>query len=96
MEVVPPPPPFAVQFRLGLSSLSATGTFFDYEHRHVLRVTIIRSLFDRVLIAILLLLPLMLQTFIKKIWPGYFLPATVVLKKLKPDWDNEFENEKYI
>ncbi|KAH8663751.1 hypothetical protein BGZ61DRAFT_431711 [Ilyonectria robusta] len=96
VEVVPPPRPFAVQFRLGLSNLSATGTFFDYEHRHVLRVTIVRSLFDRVLIAILLLLPLILQSFFKKIWPGYFLPSTVVLKKLKPDWDDEFENEKYI
>lgn len=59
-------------------------------------MTIVRSLFDRVLIAIFLLLPLILQSFFKKIWPGYFLPSTVVLKKLKPDWDDEFENEKYI
>lgn len=93
---MPPPPPFAVQFWLGLNRVSATGTFFDYEHRHVLRLTIIRNSFDRILIAILLLLPLMIQSFVKNIWPGYFLPSTVVLKKLKPDWDEEFENEKRI
>lgn len=27
-------------------------------------------------------------------WPGWSLPKTVVLKKLKPDWDEEFESEK--
>jgi hypothetical protein len=31
---------------------------------------------------------------IRKIWPGWFLPDTVILKKLKPDWDEEFDTEK--
>ncbi|OAA50270.1 Protein kinase-like domain protein [Metarhizium rileyi] len=26
--------------------------------------------------------------------PGYFLPEQVILKSLKPGWDDEFENEK--
>ncbi|CAD6441430.1 7057c26d-10e9-4b37-b265-2e75a618539d [Sclerotinia trifoliorum] len=31
---------------------------------------------------------------LKAIYPDWFLPPTVILKKRKPDWDNEFETEK--
>lgn len=35
-----------------------------------------------------------MQLTVKAIWPGLFLPSQVILKKLKPDWDEEFEHEK--
>lgn len=33
---------------------------------------------------------------LKAIYPEWFLPSTVILKKRKPDWDKEFENEKLM
>jgi hypothetical protein len=35
-----------------------------------------------------------LQTLIATNFPGFFLPDRVVLKKMKPGWLEEFDNEK--
>jgi hypothetical protein len=45
-------------------------------------------------VAFLSKLPDSVQTLINGIWPGWFLFKTVVLKKLKRDWDDEFDAEK--
>ena len=83
------------QFRLGRSTVSAVAEApYDLEHQHVLRLTILRGIWQRRLVAFVCKLPSSVQTFIKKTWPGWFLPATVVLKKLKPGWDDEFDTEK--
>ncbi len=82
---------------MGCNIVSTVG---DYCGRtnfpHVLRLTIIRDGWYRFLFPLLLLLPTMFRNRIKRIWPGYFLPAQVVLKKLKPGWDEEFDNEKHM
>ena len=59
-------------------------------------MTILRGIWERRLVALVSKLPASVQTFIKKTWPGWFLPKTVVLKKLKPDWDEEFDTEKEV
>ena len=40
------------------------------------------------------MLPANIRAPIRRIWPGYFLPDHVVLKKRKPGWEEDFENEK--
>lgn len=37
-----------------------------------------------------------LQSLPRALFPGLFLPDRVVLKRLKPDWIDEFDNEKRI
>lgn len=76
--------------------MSAIGTVNDDCHPHVLRLAIIRNRFDHAVCALLFRLPPILQAPFRKIFPGYFLPPRVVLKKLKPDWDEEFDHEKRI
>ncbi|APA08601.1 hypothetical protein sscle_04g033710 [Sclerotinia sclerotiorum 1980 UF-70] len=40
--------------------------------------------------------PLKFYMGLKAIYPEWFLPSTVILKKRKLDWDDEFETEKRI
>lgn len=65
-------------------------------NQHVLRLTILRGLWQRKLVALLSRLPGAVQAFVIIIWPGWFLPDTVVLKTPKPDWDEEFDTEKEV
>ncbi|KAI8721341.1 hypothetical protein NCS52_00581400 [Fusarium sp. LHS14.1] len=83
-----------VKFRLGWSIVCAIGSQNDSYHPNVLRLSIIRSSFDRVVITLFRRLPLVVQSLTKSIIPGYFLPSKVVIKKLKPGWNDEFNNEK--
>lgn len=41
-------------------------------------------------------MPLFIQSAVGSIWPGLFLPSQLILKKLKKDWDEEFDNERQI
>ncbi len=41
-------------------------------------------------------LPLAIQKMVRSFWPAYFLPDVVILKKLKPGWDDKFDNEQAI
>ncbi|KAJ2893944.1 hypothetical protein MKZ38_008067 [Zalerion maritima] len=79
--------------RLGWNTLTGVGPANDCEHHHVLRLNICRSRTDRIIVRFLRWLPSPLQCAIRKFWPGYFLPGNIVLKKLKPQWDVEFDNE---
>ncbi|KAJ4309437.1 hypothetical protein N0V84_011506 [Fusarium piperis] len=47
----------SVRFRFKANTLSAIGRYTDAEHPNVLRLTIVRSAFDRTIIRILLALP---------------------------------------
>ncbi|WAO96964.1 Hypothetical protein NCS54_01466100 [Fusarium falciforme] len=85
--------PISVKFRFKANTLSAIGDWTDAEHPNVLRLTIVRSAFDRAIIWILLALPYTLQNLARALVPGYFLPSRIILKKMKPDWDDEFDNE---
>lgn len=73
--------------------MTAVGDWSDREHPNVLRLTILRSSFDQAVISILLALPYSLQNLARTLVPGYFLPPRIVLKKIKPEWDDEFNNE---
>ncbi len=44
------------------------------------------------MLSLLLLLPF--QGVIRRLWPVYFLPDTIVLKKHKPDWDHYYRREQ--
>ncbi|KPM42285.1 hypothetical protein AK830_g4282 [Neonectria ditissima] len=88
--------PRRIEFRLGHSIVSATGKANDSKHLNVVHLSILRSPFERTLLALILRLPIFLQTLIATIFPGLFLPHRVVLKKVKPGWLEEFENEKLM
>ncbi|RMJ18927.1 hypothetical protein CDV36_001330 [Fusarium kuroshium] len=83
-----------VKFRLGWSTVSAIGNQNDSYHPNVLQLSIIRSSFDHSVIALFRRLPLVIQSLVKSVVPGYFLPSRIVIKKLKPGWSDEFKNEK--
>ncbi|KAH8649589.1 hypothetical protein BGZ61DRAFT_542266 [Ilyonectria robusta] len=85
--------PISVKFRFNANTLSAVGDWSDSEHPNVLRLTILRSSFDQAVISILLALPYAIQNFARALVPGYFLPPRIVLKKTKPQRDDEFNNE---
>ncbi|RSL70472.1 hypothetical protein CEP51_012190 [Fusarium floridanum] len=86
----------SVRFRFKANTLSAIGRYTDAEHPNVLRLTIVRSAFNRAIIRILLALPYTLQNLARALVPGYFLPSRIILKKIKLDWDDEFDNEVCI
>ncbi|RSL50051.1 hypothetical protein CEP51_015396 [Fusarium floridanum] len=85
-----------LQFRMRLSTISAIGEANDSEHPNVLRLSIIRRRLDHIIIALILRLPMFLQSLPRALFPGFFLPDRVILKRLKPDWLDEFDNEKRI
>lgn len=74
--------------------MSAIAHLVDSVHPNVLRLSLVRTAFDRAVVSLLLRLPLCIQSLARSIIPGYFLPQKVILKSLKRDWDDEFENEK--
>ncbi|RSL69634.1 hypothetical protein CEP54_002153 [Fusarium duplospermum] len=83
----------SVKFRFNGNTVTAVGDWSDREHPNVLRLTILRSSFDQAVISILLALPYSLQNLARTLVPGYFLPPRIVLKQMKPEWDDEFNNE---
>ncbi|KAL2676457.1 hypothetical protein Neosp_010215 [[Neocosmospora] mangrovei] len=83
----------SVKFLFHGHTVFAAGDWSDRKHPNVLRLTIIRSSFDQAIISILLALPYTFQNFAQALFPAYFLPSRIVLKKMKPEWDEEFNNE---
>jgi hypothetical protein len=65
-------------------------------HDNVLRLHIHRRPFDEYLYRAFSILPLLLLRLIIPLFPLWTLPRTIILKEQKPDWDEEFENEKTI
>ncbi|KAM0432312.1 hypothetical protein ACHAPT_004852 [Fusarium lateritium] len=92
----PPNAPHRIKFRLGHSVVSAIDKPNDRKHPNVLRLSILRSSFERTLITLLLRLPLRLQEFFAIVFPRLFLPDRVVLKRAKEGWLEVFENEKLM
>ncbi len=84
-----------LQFRLGYSGASGLAcTFKPLNHPHVLRVTLTRDVWTMIFLKLVSLLPLVTQRMARTTWPAYFLPDVVVVKKLKPGWVDEFQNEQ--
>ena len=74
--------------------MSASGTYAGEIHDNVLRLHIHRTAFEEFLHNILCHLPLLVLKLITPVFPRWTLPRTFILKMQKPDWDDEFENEK--
>lgn len=74
------------------------ATYIDQEgrHNHILRLHINRTVLDITVCWIACWLPYLARQWIQGFLPGPFLPPIVIIKKLKPTWDAEFENEKRI
>lgn len=72
------------------------GSLIDREYPNVLRLSIPCSSFDRTVISLLNRLPLAVKALAQSVVPYYFLPSRIVIKTLKPDWDDEFNNEKHM
>ncbi|KAK3298567.1 uncharacterized protein B0H64DRAFT_385520 [Chaetomium fimeti] len=83
-----------LQFTLGRSTIVASGESPDRIHDNVLRLHIHRTPFDDFLYSIFSRLPLVVLIFLTPVFPQWALPRTFILKEQKPDWDEEFENEK--
>ncbi|KAK7394071.1 hypothetical protein QQX98_013143 [Neonectria punicea] len=83
-----------IKFGFGHSQLTAIGHYNDHGHPHVLHLTLQRSPFTRAASQLLLRLPSILQSLVRPLCPGWLLPTSLILKKLKPGWDDEFDNEK--
>lgn len=81
---------------MGHSVFSATGGINDYSYPNVLQLSINRSPFGHALAFLASRLPRFLQRTISFIWPSLLLPDRIVVKKLKRDWDEEFENERNV
>ncbi len=84
------------QFSFGRRTVSAIAEAVDNVHSNVLRLSITRTTFERRTAAILQHLPIFIQKFARSIGPKYFLPRKVILKSLKPEWEDEFDNEKVM
>lgn len=82
------------QFGFGNSQLTAVGHYNDNKHPHVLHLTLLRNPFTRAAIWLLSRLPLAFQNLVRPICPHWFLPKSLVLKKLKPTREDLFDNEK--
>lgn len=74
--------------------LSGFGTPTTWIHFNVQRLALCPGTFERFISWLLCLLPQLLQNWIRPSFPEWFLPSTVIVKIEKPDWDEEFENEK--
>lgn len=82
------------QLHLGRSVVHATAYPLIRYRSTVLRLAIQRSRADEALALAVSILPLWVQSLVIHWWPRPFLPDRVVLKILKPDWDDEFLSEK--
>ncbi|KJR81585.1 uncharacterized protein SPSK_00883 [Sporothrix schenckii 1099-18] len=74
--------PRMVQFRLGLSRIHAKADLLNSVFPHVLHLTIVPRRWYGLVRRCTAWLPVTFQAVVHRLWPGAFLPARVVLKKL--------------
>ncbi|KAK0640841.1 hypothetical protein B0T16DRAFT_418545 [Cercophora newfieldiana] len=82
------------RFRFRTRILSAAATPVDNVHSNVLRLKLQASLLQTVLQAVLGYLPYAIQAWFEQMFPEWTLPARLILKKQKKNWEEEFEAEK--
>ncbi|OAA34142.1 Protein kinase-like domain protein [Metarhizium rileyi] len=86
-----------IQFTFAGSPLRAQAERVDRVHTNVLFITLIRSKFIQYVATGLSLLPgFLLQPLQRLLPPQFYLPGRLVLKTRKPDWGDEFANEKVM
>ena len=74
--------PWMLQLRLGYVTISTIGSPNDSHHPNVLRLSIIRSSLGSFVCSILSYLPRFFTTFAQCVAPNYFLPSSIIVKKL--------------
>ncbi|OAQ96728.1 hypothetical protein LLEC1_07716 [Akanthomyces lecanii] len=85
----------AIQFTFAGSPLRAWAERVDSVHDNVLYITLIRSKLIGFIAGGLGLLPAFLLRPVQLVLPPqFYLPGRLVLKSRKPNWDDEFANEK--
>ncbi|CAI4217395.1 unnamed protein product [Parascedosporium putredinis] len=83
-----------IEFPFGWSTVHADATFPDASRRNVLLITVRPSLLRLIVISVLPYLPEIIRSVIGATFPGILLPTNVIVKKQKPGWEDEFEEEK--
>lgn len=58
------------------------------------RIYIHRGILSSIALHLLAFLPQVAQKWVKSTFPEWFLPSTIICKKQKEGWAEEFENEK--
>lgn len=91
-----PRQPLDVRFQLGMRCIRATSSPVNRVHPHVVRLRLEPDFTATLIGTFAGMLPQRAQHWVKTRWPEWFLPRTVILKKRKPDWDEEFANEVYM
>jgi hypothetical protein len=80
--------------------MSGTATCIGQEHQdghpHILRLSTQPTILDVAIRCAANWLPSFARKWLQRFLPGPFLPPTVIIKKLKPTWDAEFDHEKSI
>ncbi|PNY27840.1 Uncharacterized protein TCAP_02243 [Tolypocladium capitatum] len=72
---------------------SARGTTTRISRMNVQRLPLHQSLVDSLAYCLLQHLPRTFQLWLIANWPEWFLPPTVILKRQKPGWREEFDRE---
>ncbi|TQW05496.1 hypothetical protein IF2G_06618 [Cordyceps javanica] len=85
--------PKTIYFRFGTRVLAGTGMQSDWYHPNVLHLRIHATLAGRLARALLCCLPSRLSSWLASRFPEWALPAAVVLKRAKDDWEREFSTE---
>ncbi|KAK4133954.1 hypothetical protein BT67DRAFT_456398 [Trichocladium antarcticum] len=81
-------------FRFGTRIIAATGARADGEHPNVLRLRVHHSTVQAIAQALHRHLPSSLRSWASSLFPEWFLPTNIILKKQKPGWEEEFDTEQ--
>ncbi|KAK8148213.1 hypothetical protein G3M48_000148 [Beauveria asiatica] len=85
--------PKTIYLRFGTRVLVGTGMQSDWYHPNVLHLRIHATLAGRLARALLCCLPSRLSSWLASRFPEWALPADVVLKRAKDNWEWEFSTE---
>ncbi|KAI1818945.1 hypothetical protein F4861DRAFT_534839 [Xylaria intraflava] len=87
-------PTKTIYFRFRSRILSATATQVDGVHANVLRLQINHSYLALAVRALLDACPSGVQTWFRSRFPEWCLPTTIIFKKEKEHWNEEFDTER--
>lgn len=72
------------------------STYVKCRNNNIFRLKLCRSVFGRLMYELLPHLPAQIRTWIVTWRPEWILPPVVIIKRLKPKWEVEFEHENQI
>ncbi|KAF4452239.1 hypothetical protein FALBO_16215 [Fusarium albosuccineum] len=89
-----PPRLRTIYFRFGSRIIGATGRASDHSHPNVLRLQIHSTICSQIIQGLVSLLPTRFTSWIQGHYPEWCLPARIVFKIQKDDWEREFNRER--